>query len=90
MKNSTRTGEPEGVAVHTTEEPLNIAPLAIFVEIVLPEGGGDVAGVVPQSLVSVSGVAGIVEGVYAITVGGGIRQVIIDVRRYIWPNGCDE
>jgi hypothetical protein len=39
MKNSTRTGEPEGVAVHTTEEPLTTAPLAIFVEILLPEGG---------------------------------------------------
>jgi hypothetical protein len=33
MKNSTRTGEPVGVAVHTTEEPLNTAPSAIFVEI---------------------------------------------------------
>ena len=41
MKNSTRTGEPEGVAVHTTEEPLNTAPSAIFVEILLPEGGDD-------------------------------------------------
>ena len=62
MKNSTRTGEPEGVAVHTTEEPLNIVPLAIFVEIVLPEGK-----VMWQessaSLVSGGGVAGIVEGV---------------------------
>jgi len=38
MKNSTPTGEPEGVAVHTTEEPLNTAPSAIFVEILLPEG----------------------------------------------------
>jgi hypothetical protein len=33
MKNSTRTGAPVGVAVHTTEEPLNTAPSAIFVEI---------------------------------------------------------
>src|SRR5262245_21139217 len=41
MKNSTRTGEPEGVAVHTTEEPLNTAPSAIFVKILLPEGGDD-------------------------------------------------
>jgi hypothetical protein len=41
MKNSTRTGELEGVPVHTTEEPLNIAPLAMFVEILLPEGGDD-------------------------------------------------
>jgi hypothetical protein len=39
MKNSTRTGEPEGVAVHTTEEPLKTAPSAIFVEMLLPEGG---------------------------------------------------
>jgi hypothetical protein len=40
MKNSTRrTGEPEEVAVHTTEEPLNTAPSAIFVEILL----GDVS-----------------------------------------------
>jgi hypothetical protein len=37
MKNSTRTGEPEGAAVHTTEEPLNTAPSAIFVEILLVE-----------------------------------------------------
>ena len=41
MKNSTRTGEPEGVAVHTTEEPLNTAPPAIFVVMLLPEGGDD-------------------------------------------------
>ena len=41
IKNSTRIREPEGVAVHTTEEPLNTAPSAIFVEILLPEGGDD-------------------------------------------------
>lgn len=37
MKNSTRTGEPEGVAVHTTAEPLNTALSAIFVVILLVE-----------------------------------------------------
>jgi hypothetical protein len=37
MKNSTRTGEPEGVAVHTTAEPLNTAPSPIFVVILLVE-----------------------------------------------------
>jgi len=37
MKNSTRTGEPDGVAVHTTVEPLNTAPSAIFVVILLVE-----------------------------------------------------
>ena len=38
MRNSTRTGEPEGVAVQITEEPLNIAPSEILVEIVFGEG----------------------------------------------------
>ncbi len=45
IKNSTRTGTPEGTAVQTTEDPLSVAPLAILVEIVLAVGGGGGVGV---------------------------------------------
>ena len=44
IKNSTRTGTPEGTAVHVTEEPLNTALLAILVEMVLAVGGGGGGG----------------------------------------------
>ena len=44
MKNSTRTGEPEAVAVHMTEEPLNTAPSAKLVVMALPEVGGGAGG----------------------------------------------
>jgi hypothetical protein len=37
MKKSTRIGESDGVAVHKTAEPLNTAPSAIFVVILLVE-----------------------------------------------------
>ena len=54
MKNSTRTGEPEAVAVQIAEEPLKFAPLAIFMETVLPEGGGSGGGVVAAGILQAS------------------------------------
>ena len=49
MRNSTRSGEPEAAAVQMTEEPLSTVPLAILVEMVLPEGGGG-GGVVEEGV----------------------------------------
>ena len=50
MKNSTRIGEPEAVAVQIADEPVNVIPLAIFIETVLPETGGSGGGDVDVTL----------------------------------------